>query len=144
MREIQIDKFFGDHPHLQAFGEALLHQDMATSTIRSYGYDLVEFFRWMTAARGDSTGPDEIEGIDIYRYRDYLLDERRLSTATINRRLESLRRFCRWAHQEKILKIDPTVEMRPGQLPTLPNGPNAELWRSRRHTPTTGGLVSDR
>ena len=113
MREIQIDKFYGDHPHLQAFGEALLHQDMATSTIRSYGYDLAEFFRWMTAARGDSAGPDKIEGIDIYRYRDYLLDERRLSTATINRRLESLRRFCRWAHQEKILKIDPTVEMRP-------------------------------
>lgn len=74
---------------------------MATSTIRSYGYDLTEFFRWMTAARGDSAGPDKIEGIDIYRYRDYLLDERRLSTATINRRLESLRRFCRWAHQRR-------------------------------------------
>ena len=58
MREIQIDKFYGDHPHLQAFGEALLHQDMATSTIRSYGYDLAEFFRWMTAAVPQSTLKD--------------------------------------------------------------------------------------
>lgn len=86
MREIQIRNPFGEHPYLQAFGEALRRQDLAESTIRSYGYDVREFLPWFIGARGASAALEKIEGVDVYRYREHLLDHRRLRPSTVNRR----------------------------------------------------------
>jgi site-specific recombinase XerD len=37
--------------------------------------------------------------VNLIGYRQYLSDERHLKPTSINRKLEALRRFCRWAHQ---------------------------------------------
>ena len=44
---------------------------------------------------------------DLINYRQHLVSVERLRPATVNRRLQALRRFCRWARDGKILKADP-------------------------------------
>ena len=109
MREIQqtggISK--QDPSWADEFRRALSGEDLALSTVRAYCGDLTAFFRWYAphSVRALSTK-------DLIRYRQHLSEERGLGPASVNRKLEALRRFCRWAHQRGRLPSNVAAEVK--------------------------------
>jgi site-specific recombinase XerD len=70
----------------------LAREDLALTTVRAYHGDLEAFFRWYGAHRIEA-----LTSVGLISYRQYLSGERSLKPASVNRKLEALRRFCRWA-----------------------------------------------
>lgn len=79
---------------VEDFRLALSTEDLALTTVRAYCGDLESFLRWYA--------PHPVEAlttVDLISYRQHLSEERRMRPASVNRKLEALRRFCRWAHR---------------------------------------------
>jgi len=89
------------------FREALSSEDLALTTVRAYCGDLESFLRWYAPhAVGALTT------VDLISYRQHLSEERSMRPASINRKLEALRRFCRWAHQHGKLPSNVAAEVK--------------------------------
>jgi len=83
----------GDHPWLAAYRKALGREDLAPVTLRGYHSDLGAFLHWYA--------PQPLErlaALDLAHFRQHLSRDRHLQPSSINRKLEAVRRFCRWAH----------------------------------------------
>jgi integrase/recombinase XerC len=91
----------------EEFHRALAGEDLALTTVRAYRSDLTAFFRWYAPHRVET-----LTSLDLIGYRQYLSEERRLKPASINRKLEALRRFCRWAHQHGKLPSNVAAEVK--------------------------------
>ena len=108
MREIQPRaRIQGEHPWKAEFVLALAREDLAPLTVRGYAGDVDMFLR--------GYAPNKLEnlsGVDLIHYRQHLAGEKGLRPATLNRRLEALRRFCRWAHEQKKLKTNVAAEVK--------------------------------
>jgi len=97
----------------KAFERYLRAQDRAEKTVGDYLTDLRLFAEWFTQTRDEPFKPQAITPTDVREYRAYLLNVKRQSPATINRRLVTLRVFCRWAMNEGLLASDPTSAIKP-------------------------------
>ena len=94
------------------FLASLAHDDLAPATLRGYCYDLRHFLAWYGTVQ-DS--PFTIEGLaeyDLIAYRQHMVAAGR-RPATINRRLDALRRLCRWARGTGALSADAAGNVRP-------------------------------
>ncbi|MGA8755409.1 MAG: tyrosine-type recombinase/integrase [Stellaceae bacterium] len=98
-----------DHPWLGRFRSDLERADLAPATVEGYLKDIRLFLRWQ--AREDEF-PTLSEG-ELIAYRPHLTGQCRLRPATVNRRLEALRRLCRWARAEGGLKDDIAGTVKP-------------------------------
>jgi integrase/recombinase XerC len=109
LREIQpAGSHSGDGPSwTEEFRQALAAEDLALSTVRAYRGDLEAFCRWYAPHRLEA-----LTSVDLIGYRQYLSQERRLQPASVNRKLEALRRFCRWAHQHGRLRSNVAAEVK--------------------------------
>jgi site-specific recombinase XerD len=96
--------------------ERLRHIDRSPITVRGYRYDLRQFFQWWQQGTGQDTRVEKLTSLDLIRYRQYLVNVRALKPTTINRRLEALRHFCRWAYETKRLKRHIAQEVKPLQV----------------------------
>ncbi|MDQ2762643.1 MAG: tyrosine-type recombinase/integrase, partial [Pseudomonadota bacterium] len=95
-----------------AFLASLARDDLAPATLRGYRYDLRHFLAWHRTVQ-DS--PFTIEGLAEYEliaYRQHMVAAGR-RPATINRRLDALRRLCRWARGTGALRADAAGNVRP-------------------------------
>jgi site-specific recombinase XerD len=81
--------------------------------VRGYRYDLHQFLRWFTQAKGSLDRLEKLSVLDLINYRRHPLTVAALKAATVNRRLEALRRFCRWAQQSKRLKTNVAQDLNP-------------------------------
>lgn len=106
-----------EDPRLQKYIESLRRADLANLTVRGYVYDLQTFLRWWQGDRSE-VRLEHLTTADLIAYRNHLVGEKQARPATVNRRLEALRRFCRWAHQNKVLEEDVVASMHP--LRTVP------------------------
>jgi len=91
----------------EEFRRALAREDLALTTVRAYHGDLDAFLRWYA--------PNPVAAltvVDLISYRQHLSDERNLKPASVNRKLEALRRFCRWAHQKGKLGSNVAAEVK--------------------------------
>jgi site-specific recombinase XerD len=61
--------------------------------VRGYARDVGDFLRWYGAA-----ALERLSVVDLVHYREHLIRERNAKPATVNRKLEALRRFTRWAY----------------------------------------------
>jgi integrase/recombinase XerC len=89
------------------FREPLSAEDLAPTTVRTHCGDLESFLRWY--------GPHPVEAlttVDFISYRHHLSEERSMRPASVNRKLEALRRFCRWAHQRGRLPSNGAAEVK--------------------------------
>lgn len=86
--------------------------DLSRQTVTGYHQDLQSFCQWFNSNMHEKIGLEKLTSVDIVNYRQHLLNIRRLKAATINRHLNAIRRFCRWAKKESILKIDPSKEIK--------------------------------
>ena len=97
---------------LADFVGRLRRDDLAPATVRGYRYDLNQFVRWFSRAKG-SARFEKLSILDLINYRQHLVNIEALKPATINRRLKALRRFCRWAQQNNRLKSNVALELKP-------------------------------
>lgn len=90
---------------LETFIESLEPQGLAELTIKNYGKDLDLFFRWWGQG---SKGSKRVylTSMELSQYREYMVHEKRFRPSTVNRRLESLRKFCRWAARQGLCESD--------------------------------------
>ena len=89
---------------LADFVGRLRRDDLAPATVRGYRYDLEQFLRWFSQAKGSASRLEKLAILDLINYRQHLVNVEALKSATVNRRLKALRRFCRWAQQNRLLK----------------------------------------
>ena len=83
----------GAQDWVTAFLKALAREDLAAVTVRGYRSDLGLFIAWY-----DGHPIENLRGSDLTHFGQYLSRDRCLKPASVNRKLEALRRFCRWAH----------------------------------------------
>src|SRR5271169_1605385 len=94
------------------FLASLAHDDLAPATLRGYRYDLLHFLAWHRTVQNS---PFTIEGLAEYEliaYRQHMVAAGR-RPATVNRRLDALRRLCRWARGTGALAADAARDVRP-------------------------------
>lgn len=108
-----------EHPWVAAFLKALAREDVASVTVRGYRSDLGLFAAWY-----DGHAIEELTAIDLAHFRQHLSRDRDLKPASVNRKLEALRRFCRWAHTAGKLRTNVAAELKLARAPrgTRPKG----------------------
>ncbi len=95
---------------LLGFGQNLkIGQSAAVHTLRAYRADLVQFLSFVQTH--PELGPDRLYYLQRVHVRAFLADlqlgdYRRTS---VNRKLASIRAFCKWALRQGFLESDPTV-----------------------------------
>ena len=96
----------------QKFNKALVKQDLSDNTIRGYLHDLKLFKDWLY-----DFYQEEIELIhtttnDIRAFREYLAKIKRHKVSSINRRLQTIRRFYKWGTTSKSIAESPADNVR--------------------------------
>jgi site-specific recombinase XerD len=89
---------------------ALTREDLARLTVRGYERDVGDFLRWYGAA-----ALVRLSVVDLVHYREHLIRERDAKPATVNRKLEALRRFTRWAYADGKLAAPLGAELKLSQ-----------------------------
>ncbi|MDZ7413257.1 MAG: tyrosine-type recombinase/integrase [candidate division KSB1 bacterium] len=97
---------------LEQFNDYLHQQDRSRITIKNYLHDLRQFARWFEQTNGRLPTPETITPTDVKEYRAYMQTVRGYKPTTINRRLRSLRAYCRWAVEAGHITADPTAGIR--------------------------------
>lgn len=96
---------------LAQFEEHLVLTQLSPSTVVNYLADLRAFARWGV----DRIDPDfslvVLTPGAVRAYRSYLLEEKRCATATVNRQLQTLRKFCAFATQAGLAASNPAEEI---------------------------------
>src|SRR5260370_38383269 len=87
----------------------------------------------MKQSRGIKVRLNQISTIELINYRQHLIAVKGLKPATVNRRLEALRRFCKWACNQKLIKRDIALELKAvrtlrSQRPLGLAGPEFHMW----------------
>lgn len=97
---------------LKDFSGSLRREDLSPVTVRGYLSDLGTFTTWLKQTRGDKLRLNQLSTIDLINYRQHLIAVKGLKPTTVNRRLEALRRFCKWARLQKLIKTDIAQELK--------------------------------
>ena len=92
---------------MAAFLKAFAGEDVASVTVRGYRSDLGLFATWY-----GGHPLEKLTASDLAHFRQYLSRERRMKPASVNRKLEALRRFCRWAHTSGKLRTNVSAELK--------------------------------
>jgi site-specific recombinase XerD len=97
---------------LDHFTESLTKADMSPRTVSGYRHDLETFLRWYSESRAATAVLGDLSTVDLINFRQHLVKVQRLKPATVNRRLQALRRLCRWATRRGWLAEDPSQEVK--------------------------------
>lgn len=85
---------------------------MSDSTVNGYSFDVRTFYEWVCDIRKAEIKIEEIDSIDIQAYRKHLIDKSRNKSSSVNRRIQSLKRFFRWVTQKGRIKQNPSEDIR--------------------------------
>jgi integrase/recombinase XerC len=96
---------------IRAFQRDLRAKDCSPATIKSYSHDVKLFLQWHTAAKG-TPSLGKIIGFDLMIYRKHLSGEKKYKGSTINRKIQALRHFFRWAYQSGLIQTEIGREVR--------------------------------
>lgn len=89
------------------FREAMVSSGLAPLTIRTYESGIDLFATWFRNQNGEDLSLEALRAVDLQKYRHHLVEEAGLAAATVNHRLQALRRLCRWGRGEDVLEDDP-------------------------------------
>jgi integrase/recombinase XerC len=81
---------------LDQFAVNLTKQDLAPRTIQCYIYDLNNFALWIENFYQQKLDLIKVTSNDIRAYREYLIKLKRHKVASVNRRIQSIKRFYNW------------------------------------------------
>ena len=102
----------GEPEWMAAFLLSLERDDLAPATVRGYRYDLRHFLAWRRTVQDGIFAIQDLAEHDLIAYRQHMVAAGR-RPAAINRRLEALRRLCRWARGTGALTSDVAQGVRP-------------------------------
>ena len=97
---------------MAAFLAGLARDDLAPATLRGYRYDLRHFVAWHHTVHDGPFVLEKLAGYELIAYRQHMVADG-LRPATVNRRLDALRRLCRWARGTGALAADAARDVRP-------------------------------
>lgn len=131
--------------HFAAFGQALAAEGKSDRTIQHYLSDLQQFATWFEQTNGETFAPQAITALDVVGYRSYMMTIKDYQPATINRKLASLSRFCRWAKGEALIEENPATEVQgvKEEQPTAPKALTRTEWLRFLRTVHRGGNKRD-
>jgi len=108
-------------PRLQNFLDDFLKwlekNDHSHHTIQSYQLDLKQFLVWLEKNHSN-TPLHEIDTFTLQCYRNFLerhgnqKTQKGLSGASINRMIQSIRRFFSWAYKAELIEADPSPNLK--------------------------------
>jgi site-specific recombinase XerD len=101
-------------------GDRLLHDferglqvaDLSTATRRGYAADLCRFRAWVEDGQGEGVRLRRINTVDLANYRQHLIRSEKLRAASVNRKVQALKRFFAWAQQKKLIPSNPAAALR--------------------------------
>ena len=99
------------------FEAALATRDGSEHTVRGYVSDMRRFAQWYHERHPHASLTQEAVSADLYAYRDHMVDELRCKPATINRHLQSLRRFFRHLCRDGARKTNPAADVQSVRKP---------------------------
>lgn len=107
--KLEISK---DPYHLTDFKNFLYVSNAQSNTIKNYIHDVSHFISWLDEVIPDYHVSSEakmarISADALSEYKKRLLDMLRLSPASVNRKLSSLRKYCQWANEQGLLSVNP-------------------------------------
>jgi len=98
---------------LDAFRHHLADRDLAPATVHAYLSDLTRFQAWLTWVHEDQAPLlTHVRTVDLAAFRTHLIHEQGHPPATVNRRLQGLRRLFRWLVDRHWMSDDPTTHLR--------------------------------
>ncbi len=97
---------------MAAFLASLARDDLAPATLRGYRYDLRHFVAWHRTVHDGPFVLEDLAEYELIAYRQHMVAGG-LRPATVNRRLDALRRLCRWARGTGALSADAAGNVRP-------------------------------
>ncbi len=100
---------------MAGFLASLEKDDLAPATLRGYRYDLQHFLAWHQSVQNTAFTIKGLAGYDLIAYRQHMVASGR-RPATVNRRLDALRRLCRWAQATGSLVTDAARDVRPMRM----------------------------
>jgi integrase/recombinase XerC len=113
LRAIQAAEAIAAEPGWMAsFLASLARDDLAPATLRGYRYDLRHFLAWHQSVQDGAFAIERLAEYELIAYRQHMVAAGR-RPATVNRRLDALRRLCRWAHGTGALASDAAQDIRP-------------------------------
>ena len=92
---------------MERFEAHLSGSALAPATVVNYIADLRAFLRWSEERNHGDGSPLILDIQDIQKYRSFLQDTKQNAPATINRRLQTLRKFYGFAMLEGWIKANP-------------------------------------
>jgi len=97
---------------LALFEAHLQQSELARNTVAGYLRDLRCFSRWLAERAGQEVFPDGFSSSDVEAYKQYLSDTLGRSPASINRYLQSVRKFGRFAVMAGLWDSNPAQGVR--------------------------------
>ena len=97
---------------MAAFLASLARDDLAPATLRGYRYNLRHFVAWHRTVHDGPFVLGDLAGHELTAYRQHMVAGS-LRPATVNRRLDALRRLCRWARGTGALPAGSVFDVRP-------------------------------
>jgi integrase/recombinase XerC len=94
------------------FLASLARDDLAPATLRGYRYDLRHFLAWHHSVDDVAFAIEDLAEYELIAYRQHMVAAGR-RPAAVNRRLDALRRLCRWARGTGALDNDAAGNVRP-------------------------------
>jgi site-specific recombinase XerD len=104
---------------LPQFEVHLQQSDLAQNTVAGYVHDVRSFALWLAECAGQEVPPSAFSSGDVEAYKRYLGDVLGRSPSGINRRLQSLRKFGRFALVGGMCDTNPAQEVRLLEGPVL-------------------------
>jgi len=96
----------GDGAIVERYLDAMRNRDFSPDSIRVYKNDLSLFVRWYEAQTKQPLDVRKLTPVDLQSYRGHLQTIEGKKPATINRRVQVLRSFSRWAYDDGVLAED--------------------------------------
>src|SRR5271165_5333684 len=113
LRAIQATEVIAGEPGwMPPFLASLAKDDLSPATLRGYRYDLRHFLAWHRSVQDSAFAIEGLAEYELIAYRQHMVAAGR-RPATVNRRLEALRRLCRWARGIGVLAADAARDVRP-------------------------------
>ena len=102
---------------LAQFEEHLVRMQLSPLTVVNYVADLRTFARWGVECLGAGFALAALGSDTIRAYRSHLLEEKQSAAATVNRRLQTLRKFCAFGVQAGLMAANPAdgIELVPNE-----------------------------
>lgn len=121
--------------YLEEFKEELYRTDKSENTIKSYASHILDYIKFIES-RIEEYNPEEILELDIREYRGFLLNVEKQKPSTINCKLVALYQYCKFLHNNKILKDNPAQNISLIKIQATNIAPSTlpqnELYRLRR------------